>query len=213
MRYAPGVLLLAMLASGSCTERELTRGRASELIQALDGFTRVAYFTIPVAVPFRSTFNCESQTSVERDPLHHFLVKSGWVRYSTQRTIVGIRQTAECPVFLLTPAGERASSGWTRARSPSAEETYWTVPIGRRTLTAVTGLTAAPDGSTLVAYEWKWTPNDMGRTLQEAVPKAQDFFARKRSARASCRQWDDGWRCELGLWMHPEEAFGEFSRR
>lgn len=53
MRYALGVLLLAATTSLSCTERELTRGRASELVQALDGFKRVAYLHLPIGAPWR----------------------------------------------------------------------------------------------------------------------------------------------------------------
>jgi hypothetical protein len=166
MRYAVGVLLLAVTASLSCTEGGLTRGRASELIQALDGFKRVAYLRLPIGAPFRSTFRCESQASVERDPVNQFLIKQGWVRYGTRRTTVGLGQREDCPILLLTPIGVTASAHWTQARRPYPDEAHWHLPIGDRTLIQITGLTAAPDGSTIAEFHWKWTSNKLGETLR-----------------------------------------------
>lgn len=109
----------------------------------------------------------------------------------------------------LTPAGEAASATWTRRRLPSDEDVAWMVPIGRRELLAVRELSEAPDGSTQVEFDWKWTPNDTGTALRKSVAEANVFFDQTRTGRASCRRPDGGWQCQLGMWA-PADALGEF---
>jgi hypothetical protein len=83
------------------------------------------------------------------------------------------------------------------------------VPIGRRELLGVRALSDAPDGSMVVQFDWKWIPNDTGAALREAVDDASVFFNQTRTGRASCRQSDDGWECQLGMWA-PADALAEF---
>jgi len=100
---------------------------------------------------------------------------------------------------------------WTRGRVPvpSDEGVAWMVPIGRREFLAVKELSEAPDESMQVEFEWKWTPNDTGTALRRAVASANVFFDQTRTGRSSCRQSDDGWQCQLGMWA-PVDALGEF---
>src|SRR5262249_34066315 len=122
----------------------------------------------------------------------------------------GIQQTASCPAIMLTPAGEAASAHWTRRSGTSGAGTEWTVPIGRRELVGVTGFTTVPDGSTEGTFDWKWTPNETGTALRTFVPETDAFF-QPRTHRASCRPWDDSWRCEMKMWRSADEGLGLLS--
>lgn len=205
VRHRLALPLLVAIATGACSERTLSAERAMSLISVLDGFKREAHFTIHTRVPLRSAFTCLTQAEVERAPLNRFAVSQGWVRYGTRDANFGLGGKATCPAMALTPAGEAASATWT----PSDEGVAWMVPIGRRELLDVTELSEAPDGSTQVQFEWKWAPNDTGTVLQRAVAAANAFFNQARTGRASCRQSDDGWQCQLGMWA-PADVLGEF---
>lgn len=216
-RLRVGVLPLGLAVGLSlglglaCGQRALNRAHAATLIKALDDFARKPYFWLQTDTPFRSLFRCETQAEVERAPLNPFLIARGWVRYEMRSTIIGFGTKVTCPAFALTPAGAAASHTWTRARGSMAGETSWAVPIGRRELMAVTGLTPAPDGSTTTEFDWKWEPNDIGTSLRGSISDAERFFDRVRKGRATCRRWDDGWRCRLDTWTTVADAAGEFS--
>jgi len=209
MRPRLTLLLVATTAGLACSERTLGTERAAGLIADLDGFKRAAYFTIHTGVPLRLAFTCLSQTEVERAPLNQFAVGQGWVRYETREANFGLGGKAPCPAMASTPRGETASATWTRGRVPSDEGVAWIVSIGRRELLGVRELSEAPDGSTHVEFEWKWTPNDTGTALRKAVTSANAFFGQTRTGRATCRQRDDGWQCQLRMWA-PADALGEF---
>jgi hypothetical protein len=211
MKHRLGFVLLVAIASAGCSDRTLTRDRAASLITALEAFKRDAHFTIQTGVPLQSAFKCVSQAEVERAPLSRFVVDRGWIRYETREAALGFGTKASCPAIALTPAGEAASAQWTRGRTLLSEGTAWSVPIGRRELLAVTGIETAPDESSQVEYEWKWTPNDTGTALRKVVPKANAFFDQPKRGRASCRRFNDGWRCQLGMWTSAADALGELS--
>ena len=209
MRHRLGLLLLAATTSVACSERTLSPERAASMITALDEFKREAHFTIHIGVPLQSAFKCQSLAEVERTPLNQFVAERGWVRYETREAILGFGTKASCPAIALTPAGEAASSQWTRGDVASNEGTAWAVPIGRREFLTVAGLRTAPDGSAQVEFDWKWTPNEMGTALRKSVRSADALFDQARKGRASCRQSDDGWQCRLGMWTTPADALGE----
>jgi hypothetical protein len=81
--------LFVAIVSVACTNRDLTREHAADLIRALDGFKQEPYFWIRTEMPFKSIFKCESQATVERAPLNQFVTKMNWVRYETRSTVVG----------------------------------------------------------------------------------------------------------------------------
>ena len=204
-----GLVLLAATTSVACSERTLSAEQAASLITTLGQFKREAHFMIRTGVPLQSAFKCESHAEVNRAPLNRFVVERGWVRYETREAILGFGTKTSCLAIALTPAGQAASAQWTRGHDVSNEGIAWAVPIGRRELLAVTGLSTAPDGSTQVEFDWKWTPNETGIALRKSVDEADVFFDQARKGRASCRQSDDGWRCQLGMWMTPADALGE----
>lgn len=209
MTHRLAQVLLAATMSCACSDGTLTTERAASLITPLNGFQREVHFTIHTGVPLRLAFTCLSPAEVQRAPLNQFAVGQGWVRYETREADFGLGGKGSCPAMALTPAGEAASARWTRGRVPSEEGVAWMIPIGRRELLSVKKLSEAPDGSTQVEFEWKWTPNDTGTALRKAVAKADGFFDQARPGRASCRQSDDGWRCQLGMWS-PADALAEF---
>src|SRR5437879_2801694 len=197
MRLRIALVLAAIAITTACSERTLSAERAGSLIAALDGFRRDAHFTIATGLPFQSLSRCLSQNEIEQRRLNEFVLKQGWVRYESREAFVGFGTKASCTAFALTPGGMAASAQWAKGRSASGQGIVWIVPIGRRELVRVTKLTAAPDGSTQVEFDWKWTPNDTGVARQMATPNASTFFAQTKKSRASCRRADDRWRCVL----------------
>jgi hypothetical protein len=210
MRHRLALVMLAATANCACSQRTLSSERAASLITGTDGFKREAHITIQTDAPLQSAFKCLTQAEVERIPLHRFAVERGWVRYEARDAILGFGKTASCPAITLTSSGEAASATWTRGRVASSPQgVAWSVPIGRREFISVTGLTTAPDESTQVEFNWKWTPNDAGMALRKSIQGANLFFDQRRTGRASCRRLDQDWRCQLALWTSPDDA-GEF---
>lgn len=204
------VLITATAATYACSHDVLSVDHAGNLIAGTDGFKREAHFTIQTDAPMQSAFECLAQPEVERMPLHRFAVERGWVSYEARNASLGFGKPASCPAMVLTPTGQAASATWTRGRVASAPEgVAWSVPIGRRELVGVPRLMKSADESTQVEFDWKWAPNDTGTALQKSVERARVFFEQGRTGRASCRRFDDGWRCEVALWKSPDDA-GEF---
>jgi len=193
-----------------CSDGALTEANAARLISEADGFKREAHFWIHTDAPLRSAFRCLTQQEVDRMPLNRFVVQRGWVRYEARDAVVGVRTKQSCPAMALTSAGSAASAHWTRGPGDSDLGNAWAVPIGQRELVAVTKLTPAPDGSTQVEFDWKWSVNETGASLRQSVPKADVFFDHARKGRATCRREKNAWRCVLGMWMTPVDGLGEF---
>jgi hypothetical protein len=210
MRQLLGKVMLAAAATCACSEDTLSPYRAASLISGTDGFKREAHFTIQTDTPMQTALACRSQAEVEGMPLHRFAAERGWVRYEVRNASLGFRKTASCPALALTPTGQSASAGWTRGSVASSPQgVAWSVPIGRREFIGVPRLTKSDDESTQAEFDWKWAPNDTGMALRQSVERANVFLDQTRTGRASCRRFDDGWRCELALWKSPPDA-GEF---
>jgi hypothetical protein len=191
--------LLAATTSVACSERALTPERAASLITALEQFKHDAHFTIHTGIPLQSAFKCQSQAEVDRTPLNQFVVERGWVRYETRDAILGFGTKSSCPAIALTPAGEAASAQWMRGRGASGEGTAWAVPIGRRELLGVTGLTTAPMDSR------KWSSTGSGRRTKRgrhcesrfATPMSSSIKRERAALRAVNRTMAGGvsWAC------------------
>ena len=210
MRHRLALATLAAAVACACSRDTLTSERAANLIADSDGFKGGAHFSIQTDAPIQSAFTCVDQAEVERRPLLRFAAERGWVRYEVRAASLGFGKTASCPAVALTPTGQAASASWTRGHVASAPEgVAWSVPIGKRELIGAPRLTTVSDESVQVEFDWNWTPNDTGLALRQAVERANLFFDQKRTGRASCRRFDEGWRCELALWTSPADA-GEF---
>lgn len=209
MRHRLALVVLVAVTC-ACSQDTLSSERAAKLIADSDGFKREARFTINTDAPMQTAFACVAQAEVERMPLYRFAAQRGWVRYEARNASFGFGKTASCPALALAPAGQAASAAWTRGRVASAPEgVAWSVPIGRREFVGVPRLTTTSDESVQVEFDWKWAPNDAGMGLRQSVEQANLFFDQKRTGRASCRRFDEGWRCELALSTSPADA-GEF---
>jgi hypothetical protein len=208
MKHRVGVVVLAASTSIACADDTLSPARAATLIGGLDGFKREAHIRIRTGAPLQSAFGCLSQAQVERAPLNQFMVNRGWLRYEMHDAIVGFGTKASCRAMALTPSGEAAAAEWTESADMTGG-TMWVIPIGRRELVAVAAIATAPDESSRVEYDWKWTPNETGAALRKVVSKANAFFDLPRRSRALCRRLNDRWRCQLG--MSPADALGELS--
>lgn len=210
MRLRLALVMLTAAAGCACSQDTMSSERAASLITGADGFKREAHFTIQTNAPMQSAFECLTQADVEGRPLHRFAVERGWVRYKARNANLGFGKTASCPTLALTPAGQTASAAWTRGSVASAPEgVAWSIPIGRREVVGVPRVTTSPDESAQVEFDWKWTPNDVGMALRESIDRANLFFDQRRAGRASCRRFDEDWRCQLALWTAAEDA-GEF---
>lgn len=210
MRHRFALATLAAAVACACSQDSLNSERAANLIADSDGFKREAHFSIQTGAAMQSPFACVAQAEVERMPLHRFAAERGWVRYEVRAASLGFGKTASCPAMALTPTGQAASATWTRGRVAAAPEgVAWSVPIGRREFVGAPKLTTAQDESVQVEFDWKWTPNDAGMALRQSVEQANLFFDQERRGRASCRRFDEGWRCELALPESAENA-GEF---
>lgn len=210
MKYPLASISIAAMLSGACSDGSLTPERAGQQIAGLDDFKRGAHFTLRINTPFQSAFKCFSELEVANVPINRFVVDRGWARYERRDGNFGFGTKASCPAMALTPHGEKASGGWRREQSGSG--TVWAVPIGQRELVAVTKLTTSSEGSTQLEFDWKWVPNETGSALRQSAPSAKALFDQTRKGRASCRRLDDEWRCQLGMWTTPADAFGELPR-
>ena len=209
MRHRLALVVLVAVTC-ACSQDTLSSERAANLIADSDGFKRQAHISIQTDAPMQSAFECLARAEVEGMPLHRFAVERGWVRYEPRNARLGFGKTASCPAMALTPSGQAASAAWTRGRVASAPEgVAWSVPIGSRELVGAPRLTTASDESVQAQFDWKWAPNDAGMALRQSLEQANLFFDQKRTGRASCRRFDEGWRCELALWTSPADA-GEF---
>ena len=201
MRRILGILLATVFATNACSDRGLSRSRAEQLITSHDTFKAQAFFSFTTEMGFTKgtiASACLGQADVERDPATAMLLKSGWVSIDTRPTAIWIGRQANCPALVLTPKGQEASARWQSRPTGIGQGWSWSIPIGERKLVEITGLTQGPDGATYAELTWKWNPNSMGEQLQaSALPKAKEFFELTRRGRASCRLWDDGWRCKM----------------
>jgi len=209
MNHPIALLSLAVLVNSACSSGPLTATQAGDRIAELDEFKREASFTLRVGTPFQSAFKCYSEAEVANVPINRFVVDRGWVQYERRDGNFGFGMKDACPAMTLTPSGENASAGWRREQSGGG--TIWTVPIGQRELVSVTNLTTTSEGSTQAEFDWKWAPNETGSALRQSVPSAKALFEATRQGRASCRRLGDGWRCQLGMWTTPADAFGALS--
>lgn len=204
MIHRAGLLLLAATTAFACSDRTLTAARAADLIRQLEQFKREAHVTIRTDTPLQTAFRCENRGDIERVPVNQFVVDRGWVRYEMREAILGFGSKSSCPAMVLTPAGQAASQGWSRGRIATGEA--WGIPVARREFIGVTALTTAADESARVEFDWKWLPNETGTALRKLTPKADALFDLVKQGRASCRQSDGGWQCQMGMWTTPTDA-------
>jgi hypothetical protein len=148
-----------------------------------------AFFSFDTGRPFtRGTiaYACMPRAEAERQPGSVLLTKLGWVTFEDRPAVVGLRDRAICPALVLTPQGKAASAAWQSRPDLPTGSTLWSVPVGDRELLEVTGLTGAPDGSTVVEFNWKWKSNHMGDTLAQSIDRASGDSLGRSDAGSRC---------------------------
>jgi len=216
MRRISGITLLFVPICLACSDRALDRKHAEQLIANLDEFKRGAFFSFETERPFTKgtiASACMPRVDAQREPVSVVLVKLGWVTFVDRPALIGFGERVSCPALVLTDKGKAASAMWQSRPDAQPGWKLWSVPIGERKLLEITGLTGAPDGSTLAEFTWRWMPNSLGGTLKGSVDQAQQFFERVRRGSAGCRRWDDGWRCKLAFMGTGFDDIGDFSIR
>jgi hypothetical protein len=235
--YRKVALRLACLAAATifsltaCSSGRMTRSRAAELIRSGEAFQKPTSITLfPQYRQSLTLIGTGSQTTPKEEfALRRFLESHADLAVLNHLGLVDFKvigieypDSASSPVVVaatLTDGGRSASGGWQRSGDG------WTIPIGRRELVEVTGLTGG-EGEAKTAraeYSWRWQPTETGKyfdtsrrehqSLPEAVRRnlggvsMADLMrqlggvvvfdgGKTQTASASFRLYDDGWRLE-----------------
>lgn len=235
LRGVPTTLLTALCVAAAalcltcCGSKELSRNSASGVLESSDAFKN------PVSITLQPQYRQSlalggaggQATPKEEVALRRFfesrpdlavLSHLGLVEFK----VVNIQypDSAASPVTVtatLTDAGKSASGDWRQAGDG------WTIPVARRELVEVTGLTGG-DGeskSARVEYTWRWKPLGIGtnfdmtsadyQRLPESVRRSPagasladalrgvgtvTFFegGKPQKGSAALQKYDDGWR-------------------
>jgi|SRR5579872_3603624 len=168
---APALLFFAM----ACSPRDfLTRRLASDLIAGADTFKSPQEFWLRTGLISNKDYI---------SPEYLVLQRRGWITGTVERCLPDLAPPP-CWQVALTPIGVETFHDL--IPKGSANSQYFSVPVARRQLTGVTGISksgAAAD----VEFLWKWVPlNEVGAALYAGGVQYK--------AMAGFRRYDDGWR-------------------
>lgn len=123
--------------------------------------------------------------------------------YEFTNASVTLPMKAPMPPYLAEDAKQLAAAGWLRRSAGAIELTpkakgdkrflvrpngyVDVVPLASKELTAVTSVTANPDGTASAAFTWKWIPNEVGSAFKHGA--LHDRYAAPQSATATL-MWD-----------------------
>lgn len=176
MRLRKTILALAAsLLLTSCSPRDfLTRRLATDLIAQSAAFKAPQDFVLHTGVVSNSAYAAPEYLVLE----HH-----GWISATTVACSPGVAPPP-CWDIILTPAG--VDSVRSQVSSEEATKPSISIPVARRELTAVTGI--SKNGTIAdVEFTWKWTPlNEIGAALYSGDLQYKSSVG--------FRQYDDGWR-------------------
>jgi len=175
MRKSPAVLTVSLLLLVACSPRDfLTRRLAFDLIAGSDTFKAQQQFWLRTGVVSNKDY-----TSPEYLVLEH----RGWITGSGTPCSGNIAPPP-CWEVTLTPLGVDALRDWVPANAAASQ--YFSVPVARRELLAVSGITK--NGSRAdVDFRWKWVAlNEVGEALYAG---SGDY-----NSTVSFVHYDDGWR-------------------
>jgi hypothetical protein len=220
-----------VISSAACGSNKLTRSSAAGLIESSEAFRKPV--TINLLPEYRQSLTLIGEGSRDR-PKEEFALRRfleshadlaalnhlGFVEFKV--TNIQYPDSASSPVTVtsaLTDKGRSASGQWQQSGDG------WTIPIAKRELVEVTGLTGGEGESkqARVEYTWKWQPTEAGasfdvsgqayRSLPASVRQnlgGASFGDMLRSAgqsipfdssktqtgAATLRLYDDGWRVD-----------------
>lgn len=163
-------VIAALTLLSACGSKELNRARAADIIESSEGFKNPV--TITIQPEYRQSLALAAvgvqTTSREEIALKRFFEAHpdlavfnhlGLVQFKVSN--IQYPDSAASPVTVttaLTDVGRSASREWQQAGAG------WVIPIGRRELIEVTGVTVSErEGKTArVEYTWRWKPLGIG---------------------------------------------------
>jgi hypothetical protein len=219
----------AVFGLASCGSKELNRSSAADVLEASDAFKNPVSITLqPQYRQSLALGGAGSQaTPKEEIALKRFLESRPDLAVLNHLGLVEFKGTniqypdsAASPVTVtatLTDAGKSASGDWQQSGDS------WTIPVARRELVEVTGLTGGEGESKAarVEYTWRWKPVGIGinfdmtssdyQRLPESVRRGPGgasfadalrgvgtvtFFegGKPQKGSATLQKYDDGWR-------------------
>jgi len=178
-KCAVALAALALLFSTACSPRDfLTRRLAVDLIAGSDTFKAQQLFWLRTGIVSNKDY-----TSPEYLVLQHH----GWLTGANAPCIANVAPPP-CWDVTLTPLGVDALRDWVPANSAATQ--YFSVPVARRELLAITGI--AKNGNVAnVDFLWKWAAlNEIGDALYAGTGTY--------SSTVTFVHYDDGWRVMEG---------------
>lgn len=163
----------------ACSPRDyLTRRLATDLIATSESFNTSQQFILHTGVMSNKDYAA---------PEYVILLHKGWI---SATTIACPKQIVPPPCWdvLLTASG--VDTVHAIAPAPEDDKTTFTIPVAKRELIAVTGI-SKQGGSAVVEFTWKWAPvNEVGAALYSTDQRFRSDVG--------FRQYDDGWRIVPG---------------
>jgi hypothetical protein len=174
-KHLIAVALAVLTSLTACTSRDfLTRHLATDLIANSDSFKASEKFWLRTG-----TTSNEDYAS----PEYMVLQRRGWITAASVPCAPDAKVSA-CWDVALTPLGVGVFRDLIPAGSEQSQ--YFSVPVARRELVRVTGITKS-SGSAEVEFLWKWLPlNEVGLALYAE--------ALQYKSNVTFRLYDDGWR-------------------
>lgn len=220
--------LAAVICLTACSSNSLTRPRAAEIISSGEEFKQpVAVTLLPEYRQSLTLIGAGSHTTPKTDfALQRFLESRADLAVLNHLGLVDFKvsgieypDSASSPVSVnssLTEKGRAASRQWQRSGEG------WAIPIAKKEVVEVTGVTGGEgDSKTARAeYTWRWQPTEVGKSFDTSDSAYQNVPASIRSklggasmadmmrqlgngvvfdstqtqkASASFRLFDDGW--------------------
>ncbi len=180
MRKLAAVLTVSLLAlAAACSPRDfLTRRLAFDLIAGSDTFKAQQQFWLRTGVISNKEYT---------SPEYLVLAHHGWITSAGTPCIANVTPPP-CWDVALTPLGVDALRDWVPASA--AATNYFSVPVARRELLAVSGITKSGNRAD-VDFGWKWVAlNEVG----EALYTGSGEF----NSTVGFIHYDDGWRVVEG---------------
>ncbi len=168
---AVSVLVFAL----ACSPRDfLTRRLAVDLIAGSDSFKVPQQFWLRTGLVSNKEYT---------SPEYLVLQRHGWLT-AANAACAGNVTPPPCWDVTLTPLGVETLRDWVPASAAASQ--YFSVPVARRELLDVTGITKNGNVAD-VDFQWKWAPlNEVGAALYtESV---------EYSSTVGFIHYDDGWR-------------------
>jgi hypothetical protein len=174
------IVVLSVIALTACSPRDyLTRRLATDLIAASESFNTPQQFILHTGV---------MSTKDYASPEYVVLLHKGWI---SANAVACPKEVAPAPCWdvLLTASG--VDTVHAVAPAPEDDKTTFTIPVARRELIRVTGI-SKQGGSAVVEFSWKWAPvNEVGAALYSTDQRFRSDVG--------FRQYDDGWRIVPGI--------------